>query len=134
MIQVNVTHSPDSNKIGTVVFNKNLIYIGNDHSCDLNLIDQEVLSNHLIIEIIETKMYAHPHRDVEYFLVNGKRSSGHKTLFIGNKVKIGKTEFIIENYLETPIVKYKDYLNQVTDDLITNNSPLLKIIKEVQKY
>lgn len=133
MIQIKVLHSPDENKIGTVVFNKNLIYVGNDHLCDLNLKDSEVIPNHLIIEVVEGKMLAHPHRDIEYFLVNGKRSTGHKTLSAGNKIKVGSSEFVVENFIETPQIIYKDYLNSLTDELINTESPLLDIIQEIQK-
>ena len=55
MIQLTVNTSLDINKIGEMAFNKNLIYIGNDHLCDLYLKEDEILASHLIIEIVESK-------------------------------------------------------------------------------
>ncbi len=132
MIQLTVNTSLDINKIGEMAFNKNLIYIGNDHLCDLYLKEDKILANHLIIEIVESKMIIHPHKDIEYFLVNGKRSTGHKFVSPGNKVKIGDTEFTITNFIETNYTPIKEQLNKLTDTLITEESPFLDIIQQVQ--
>lgn len=133
MIQIKVLNSPDEDKIGSVLFNKNLIYIGNNHSCDLNLEDSKLILNHLIVEVAEGKLLAHPHRDVPYFLVNGKRCTGIKSLSVNDKVKIGDCDFVIENFAQTQIVEYKKFLNDLTDELINTNSPILEIIQKVQK-
>lgn len=132
MIQITTHSSPDKDKIGTSLFNKNLIYVGNDHMCDLYFHDDQVIPNHLIIEVIESKMIIHPHKDIKYFLVNGKRSTSHKYVTIGNKVKIGNTEFTIDNFIETSYSTVKDNLNKLTDELIKEESPLLDIIQNIQ--
>lgn len=132
MIQLTVNSSKDINKVGTVTFNKNLIYVGNDHLCDLFICEENLLSNHLIVEIVENKMIIHPHKDIEFFLVNGKRSTGHKFVNVGNKVKIGETEFSIDNFVETTYSSVKDNLNKLTDELIKSESPLLDVIQKIQ--
>lgn len=132
MIQLTVNTSLDKNKIGETIFNKNLIYIGNDHLCDLYIKEDQILANHLIIEIVESKMIIHPHKDIEFFLVNGKRSTGHKFVVPGDKVKVGETEFTITNFIETVYTPAKEQLNKLTDELINEESPLLDIIQEIQ--
>lgn len=132
MIQVTVKTSGDPNKIGSVVFNKNLIYVGNDHLCDLNIIEDGIIPNHLIIEIAEGKLIAHAHKEVPHFHVNGKRTNGHKIIQAGNKIKIGNTEFVVDNFIETIHPQVKDKLNQITDKLIQEESPILDIIQEIQ--
>lgn len=132
MIQLTVKKSNDINKLGTVIFNKNLIYVGNDHLCDLYIIEEGLLANHLIIEIAEGNLIAHPNKKIDYFHVNGKRSTGHKILTVGNLVKIGNTEFTIDNFVETQYKTIKEELNQITDKLIQDESKLLDIIQEIQ--
>lgn len=133
MIQITINSSPDINKIGTITFNKNLIYIGNNHTCDLFISDTNLISNHLIIEIVESKMIVHPHKDIDFFLVNGKRTTGHKFVTLGNKIKIGGTEFTIDLFTETTYISMKETLNKLTDDLIKEESPLLDVIQELQR-
>jgi hypothetical protein len=133
MIQLKILNSCDIDKIGTMVFYKNLIYVGNDHQCDLYLKDPELIPNHLIIEIVENKIIAHPHKNIEYFLVNGKRTTGAKIIVPGQSVSIGSNTFSIESFLETPINHYKENLNAITEKLIAENSPLLEIIGDIQE-
>lgn len=133
MIKVKVIDSVDQDKIGVFVFHRNLIYVGNEHLCDLFLNDSQLISNHLIIEIIDGKLLAHPHKEIDFFLVNGKRSTGAKIIGLGQSIKIGSSTFIIEEFIEVPINHYKETLNQITEKLIQDNSPLLEIIGELQE-
>ena len=67
-----------------------------------------------------------------FFLVNGKRSTGHKFVNFGNKIMIGNTEFTIDAFAETTYTSVKENLNRITDELIKEESTILDIIQEIQ--
>ena len=133
MIQIKINKCPDEDYIGEVTTNKNLIYIGSNLTSDFYLPDKKINTNHLFIEIAESKLLAHSHPSVDFFWVNGKRSKNFKFLNIGDKIQIGDSEIEIKLYAQTDIVDKRNTLNACTDILISSKQEFLPLVKEIQK-
>ena len=133
MIKLKVLNTPDKDKIGINVFYKNLIYIGSNYSSDLYIHDELIVSNHLIIEIVDSRLILHKNKSISSILINGKINTGHKVLNIGNKIKIGHTEFAIEDFSFTQRMTLKEKLNDLTEKFIQEDSPVLDLLSKIQE-
>lgn len=133
MIEVSIETSIDSEKIGKFSFNKNLIYIGKDQGCDLYINDSTLNHNHIFIEIIDSKLLCHLGRSTEFILVNGKRTTGHKSITIGDTLTIGNSLIKIISFVKTTSQTYKDLLNSETEKILESDKDLLTILKEIQR-
>lgn len=133
MIHYKINKCPDSDYIGEVKTNKNLIYLGSNLTSDVHLPDKALRTNHLFIEIAEGKLVAHSHADVEFFWVNGKRSKKFKFLNIGDKIQIGESEIEIILYAQTETIDKRNALNAATDRLISIKKEFLPIVQLIQK-
>jgi hypothetical protein len=133
MIQLSITESSDSEKIGQFTFHKNLIYIGKDSGCDLFINDTDLNFNHFFIEIIGSKLLCHLGKQTDFILINKKRTTGHKYVSIGDIVKVGNTSIEIKSFLLNKSLSYRETLNIQTEKIVTGDRDLLQILKEVQK-
>ncbi len=133
MIQINIIDSIDRDKIGSFTFHKNLIYIGNTFSADVFLKDDNLLSNYVFIEIVDGKLLVHLNKEVPFILINGKRTTGHKFINIGDTIGISDNKLKIEAFIETKWDTMKDIVNKNTDILIQEKSELLTIVSSIQK-
>ena len=133
MIQLSIKESIDNEKVGLFKFSKNLIYIGKDPGCDLYLDEHALNSNHIFIEINESKLLCHLGKSTDFILVNKKRTTGHKFLKIGDQIKISSTIFQIDSFHKTDSISYKEMLNKGTEEILLEDKDLLQILKETQK-
>lgn len=132
MIHINVTDAIDTDLIGDFYFTKNLIYIGKSEG-DLRIDSEKIMNQHLFIEIFESKMIAHPNKKLEYFLVDGKRTTGPKFLKVGMTIDLGVIKFKLVNFMQTRFETPREKLNQITDELIANNHPMIEVIQIIQE-
>jgi len=132
MIHINVTHSIDEDLIGDFYFTKNLIYIGKNEG-DLRINSDKIMNQHLFIEIFESKLIAQPNKKLEYFLVEGKRTTGPKFLKIGMTIDLGVITFKLMNFMQTKFETSREKLNQITDELIASNHPVIEVIQIIQE-
>ena len=95
MINLKITDSVDPEKIGNYTFHKNLIYIGNKYSCDIYIKDNSIISNHIFIEVIEQRLLVHLNKEIDFILINGKRTTGHKYVGVGETISIGKNTWYL---------------------------------------
>lgn len=132
MIKFAITESPDQEVLSTFEYFHNLIYIG-QNSGNLTIHDPALQKTHLLIEVVGEDLIVHPQKEVEFYLINGKRATTPRKVKINDLVKIGNTTIKLLAYVETPAVSKKAILNHKLDALIEENSHRLPVIEALSK-
>lgn len=131
MIKIEVIHSNDTDLLGDFIFHKNLIYIGNTIG-DLRVSSGKIFNQHLFIEIAENKLIAHPHKDLDFYLVDGKRTTNIKILKTNSIIDLGEVKFRIVEFQKGLYQTTKETINQQTDQLISLKHPILATIQKLR--
>ena len=132
MIKFSITESPDQEVLSTFEYFHNLIYIGRT-SGNLTIQDNGLLRSHLMIEVVGDDLIVHPQKEVEFYLINGKRATTPRKVKINDLLKIGNTSIKLIAFDETPATSKKAILNQKLDQLIEENSHRLPVIEALSK-
>lgn len=132
MIHLQITHSIDKDLIGDFQFAKNLIYIGKTEG-DLRIENDLIMNQHLFIEIYDSKVIVQPNKNLEYFLVNGKRTTGPKYLKINSEIDLGVIKFKLINFMLSKIITPREKMNEITDELIQKSHPIIEVIQIIQE-
>lgn len=130
MIHFEIIDGPDSNVLTDFKFHKNEIYLGRKAD-DLCILDSELKDSHLLIEIPEKDLLVHPQKDVDHYLLNGKRSTSIRRIKVGDVIRIGKTSIKILGFEREEILTKKDILEQKLTRLVEQGSPRLGIIEKL---
>lgn len=131
MIKIEVIHSHDTDLIGEFTFLKNLIYIGNTIG-DLRVNTPKIYNQHLFIEIVDNKLIAHPNKEVDFYLVDGKRTTNIKILKRGSTIDLDVIKFRIVDFQDGLYLSTKETINQQTDILINLKHPILEQIQKLR--
>lgn len=132
MIEFEVVESSDLNSLSTYQFFQNQIYIGRT-SGDLVIQDSSLRTSHGIIEIVENELLFHPQKDVEFFLINGKRATTIRKIKVQDKITVGQTVIQILRFGPTFTESRKAILDRRLNTLIEENSPTLSIIENLSQ-
>lgn len=132
MINLEIIESPDNNILSAFTYFQNLIYLGRT-SGDLWINDNDLLSSHVMLEVIGTDLLIHPQKDVEYYLLNGKRASTIRKIKVNDKITIGKTVFKILGFSETLSESKKTKLDKKLNELVETNSSRLAVVESLTK-
>ncbi len=132
MIQFEILESPDQEAISTFEYFHNLIYIGRT-SGNITIQDHSLLSSHLMIEVLGNEVIVHPQKDVEFYLINGKRATTPRKIKVNDRITIGKTILKLTSFAETPEQSKKDVLNQKLQELIDTGSQKLNVVESLTK-
>lgn len=132
MIHFEVTQCPDENVLQAFQFYQNQIYLGRTTG-DLWINDAALSPSHLLLEVIGKELLIHPQRDVEFYLINGKRATAIRKLKVNDTVTIGRTTIKIRAFSETEMLTKKDILNKKLNKLIEENSTRLTVIEQLTK-
>lgn len=132
MITFEITESPDNNVKRQFTFYKNQVYLGKSAG-DLWINDPLLLSSNTLLEVIGQDLLIHPQRDVEFYLINGKRASVIRKLKRMDVVTIGNTSLRVLDFSNSEVQTKKEVLDRKLDKLIEQNSPRLTVIEEVTK-
>lgn len=130
MIHFEITDGPDLNTRSEFKFFQNQIYLGSS-SGDLWIKDPHLFASHVMLEVIGTELLIHPQKNVEYFLINGKRATNIRKLKAQDEVQIGQTKFKVLSFEETSIETKADVLNKKLGKLIESNSAKLNVIEHL---
>ena len=132
MIHLEILNSPDKNVETQFQFFQNEVYVG--HSAgNLHIKDSELKASHVMIEVVEKDLIIHPQKDVDSYLIDGKRSSNVRKIKMNQKITIGKTTFIVINFEETTFPSKKAILDQKLSQLVEESSPRLVAIEKLAK-
>ena len=132
MVQFEITKSPDPNVKNNFKFMSNSLMIGKKIG-DLIIADTDLKESHVIIEVVGTDLLLHPQRDVEFFLINGKRATSIRKLRAGEEVTIGNTVLKIIGFEETTILTKKVILGDKLAALVDSDSCRLPVIDKLSK-
>ena len=132
MIKFEVKDSPDRNVISSYEYFQNQIYLGKTNG-SLQINDKDLHALHIMLEVIGTELIIHAQKNVEFFLINGKRSSAVKKIKKNDQITIGATTLIILDFTETIHESKKGILEKKLNQLIEENSPLLAVIERLTK-
>ncbi len=132
MIKFEIIESPDLEVLSTFEYFHNLIYIGRT-SGNLTIQDPGLLKSHLMLEVVDQEMIVHPQKEVEYYLINGKRATTPRRVKPGEVVSIGSTKIKLISFDETPAFSKKNILNQKLNELIENGSQKLPVVEALSK-
>lgn len=132
MIKFEIVESPDQEVLSTFEYFQNLIYIGRTNG-NLTIQDPELHRSHLWIEVVEGEVIVHPQKDVEFYLINGKRATTPRKIKVNDNVSFGKTTLKLVSFEETTPTSKKNTLNQKLNSLIESNSHKLPVIEGLSK-
>lgn len=111
MISIKILHSPDENKISTFTFEFDSISIGSRKKCDIYIKDQIIGKLILHFEVKGQSAIVRNNDSDLFYYINGKKISGSKLIKIGDHIKIGKTQLILESCTETWLQEKEDITN-----------------------
>lgn len=123
----------DPLKTGEYCFHKSQLYVGSNLSADLYLKDSNLYPNHFFIEIVGNKLLLHPHRTIDFYLIDGKRTTSMRYLKVDQTVAYKSVEFVIKSFSDASVPSFRETLNNKTDELIKTKSPLLDIITKLEE-
>ena len=132
MIKFEITESPDQEVLSTFEYFHNLIYIGRTDG-NLTILDPGLLRSHIVIEVVEGEVIVHPQKEVDHYLINGKRTTTPRKIRLNDKVSFGKTTLKLLAFEETAPVSKKNTLNQKLEALIEAGSHKLPVIEGLSK-
>lgn len=132
MIHIEITESPDHNVRTTFQYFKNEIYLGS-HGHDLSIDDPGLLSSHVLIEVPEKELLIHPQSGVEFYLLNGKRTTSIRKLKPKDTVTIGNTTIKVIAFEPTELPTKKEILTEKINKLMEQDSARLPVIEKVSR-
>lgn len=133
MISIEVLKSKNSDQLSETIFYKNIIYIGCGPQEDVLIEDKRVKKNLFFIEVVENKLLIHPHKELDYFLIDGKRTTSVKYIQVNQIIGVYDFEFKINNFIYTDFNDLKTLLNNKTDELIESNSDKIELISQIEE-
>ncbi len=131
MFKISVINANDKNRMGDYIFHKNLIYVGSNSDADLYAPTEEVQKNHIFLEVIENDLLIHLGKEIEYILINTKRTISFKKLKVGDTVQIGTLILKIEAFELTEKISTREYLKNEVERIKKNNPDKLKVLKSL---
>ena len=132
MVHLEIIESTDQNVLTSFQFFKNEIYLGYS-SGNLFIKDSSLLPSHLMIEVVEKDLIVHPQKNVESYLIEGKRASTPRKIKIGQIISIGQTKFKIIAFEETIIKTKKNILDEKLGTFVEGNSSRLTVIEKLAR-
>lgn len=132
MIHLEVLSSPDKNVLSSFQFFQNELYLGRS-SGDLHIQDPQLFESHLMIEVVEKDLIVHPQKNVDSYLIDGKRASTVRKIKPNQKITLGNTTVRVIAFEETIFNSKKTILDNKLNSLIESNSPRLQVIEKLAK-
>ena len=134
MIIIEVLKCTNLESTGEYSFYKNLVYIGSSHKADLLFNDSNLFPTHLFLEVIDNKLLIHPNKDLDFFLIDGKRTTSIKYVKVGQQVSFSDYIVQIKYFTHTHLEDLRSYLNNKTDEMIKNNPRKLELISKIEEF
>jgi hypothetical protein len=133
MIKIEITHANLEDHKGVYDFYKNIVYFGKNHDAEFYLPHSNLISNHLFIEIVENKLIAQIHKDVDYIIVNKKRTTQFKHLKHGDLVELSDIKFKILDFSYEELIQKIQVLNDRVKAIQRNDPDLLELISSLSE-
>lgn len=130
MIKLECLQATDSNAVGFYEFGQNIIYLGRKNT-DIILQDYSWPENAMFFEVVDDHFYVHPQKDLEFYLVNGKRCTGVKKVKKNEIITIGSAKFKIIDFHKSHFLTKKEILDEKLNTIIESHSPKIDIIRKL---
>ncbi|MBY0516156.1 MAG: hypothetical protein K2P81_04570 [Bacteriovoracaceae bacterium] len=127
MLEITVLKSEDPDFEGVWSFQKNQIYFGHP--------DGDIAPSGLpnsftfMLEVLPEFLQVHPHPDLEFWLLNGKRASKGRKVKIGDNIQVQNIEFKITAAKFQEFKTKKQILDMKLKQLISTEAPILNLIQ-----
>lgn len=132
MIHFEIQNSPDLNVKSAFTFHKNDVYLGS-HTGDLVIRDSGLRASHLILEVVEGDLLVHPQKEVDFYLINGKRATSVRKIRVSDTLTIGNTTLKILGFDHTKLTTKKEILDVKLAHLMETSSPLIPVIEKISR-
>jgi hypothetical protein len=86
-----------------------------------------------MLEVVENDLLVHPQKNVESYLIDGKRASTIRKVKRGQILTIGSTQIKIINFEQTAFKSKKSLLDDKLAELVESNSPRLQTVEQLAK-
>ena len=86
-----------------------------------------------MLEVVENDLLVHPQKNVESYLIDGKRASTIRKVKRGQILTIGSTQIKIINFESTAFKSKKSLLDDKLAELVETNSPRLQTVEQLAK-
>jgi len=131
MIEVDIINSSDHNRVGRYTFQKNKISFGSGGSDELLESESNIIPEHINFEIVDSKIFLNIHNNVDYVLVNNKRTTAKKFLKAGDVITILSSQIKLITFSKNIIQTRKDFLNNQVEQIKENSPELLSVLRSI---
>lgn len=133
MIRIEIIEANSADHLGVYDFYKNIVYFGKNHDAEFYLPHSNLINNHLFIEIVENKLIAQLHKDVDYILVNKKRTAQFKHIKQGDLIQLSDIQFKIISFNHEKIIQKSQFLNERVSAIQQDDPELLALISSLNE-
>lgn len=131
MIEFNILETQEPNKRGNFQFHMDAITIGGDIKNNCFLPFDQILDEHITLQVTQNQLIAIAHEEVDHYHVNGKKTKGKKRLKVHDLITLGTAKLEIKTFSSEPDFAKNIFFNQRVDELNEQNSPLLNVLKNM---
>lgn len=133
MIKIEIIESNLEDHLGVYDFYKNIVYFGKNHDAEFYLPHSNLISNHLFIEIVENKLIAQIHKDVDYIFVNKKRTTQFKHIKQGDIIQLSDIKLKIIDFKYDEMFQKNQILNEKVKAIQEQDPELLALISSLSE-
>lgn len=131
MLHLKITSSNNPDIIGEHIYYLSEIYLGKSKGHIL-IFDPKLFDYHFRLETFSDGIICDCHPDVEYYLINGKRSEGKNKISPKETIQIGETIFFVEKFEHLPYESRKDKLNKNITDILESDPSTKNVLKLIE--
>jgi hypothetical protein len=116
MISIKILECSNSNLIGNTVFYSNLIEIGSTNG-DILLQSKDYMNHLFYVETVEDYIQIIPNPNIDFYLLNGKRSLSQRKLQKSDTITYNDFVFSVIDFSYTEMINYDDIISKKFNDL-----------------
>jgi hypothetical protein len=133
MIIVEIIEANSEDHLGKYDFHKNILYFGKNHDAEFYLPHSNLINNHIFIEIVENKLIVQLHKDVDFILVNKKRTTQFKHIKIGDILQLSDIKFRVLSFSTTENLNKNQFLSKRIKDIQENEPELMALVSSLSE-
>ena len=127
MLEIHITSCTDPEYEGVWRFEKNQIYFGHPEG---DISPPGMLpSNAFMLEVLPEFLQAHPGPIMDFWLLNGKRTTKPRKLKVGDQLQVAEISFKVTAAEYKEVQSKKQILDARLKALVAQQSPLLELIQ-----
>lgn len=116
MIEIEITKAPTQEFIGTRVFDKNFVTVG-DLKADIPLRGDDVLAFHLFLKIMNKECHCYPNKNLSFFHLNKKRTTTPVMLLPNDVITVAGYDLRLNKFEKSAVVSRQENLESKLREL-----------------